>query len=284
LVRRELQKCKPNSIPIIIIDEFDNLKDNDARELTAHVIKSLYDYTVNATIILVGVADDLRELISNHQSLPRTIVQIKLERMKDTELNELLDSRLNRTPILLSGDARWTIVKLSRGLPYYAHILGKHSAQSAVSGKRIVITSSDVAAAMDRLIVDSGQSLEDDYKNATTSNQVDNFFTEVLLSCAIADADESGFFTATSVVDALNNVYKEKKRHAHIQRHMTEFISERRGKILIRRGAARQYRYRFSDPMMQPYVIMKGIRDGHIDSELRSKHTIVEQPTLPNVN
>jgi Cdc6-like AAA superfamily ATPase len=55
IIRRELQKCSPNSIPIIIIDEFDKLRNREARELTAHVIKSLHDNaaTVNTTVILV---------------------------------------------------------------------------------------------------------------------------------------------------------------------------------------------------------------------------------------
>jgi Cdc6-like AAA superfamily ATPase len=81
-------KCRSNAIPIIIIDEFDKLRDQSARELTAHIIKSLYDNaaTVNATIILVGVAEDVRELVNDHQSLKRALTEVKMERMKSREL------------------------------------------------------------------------------------------------------------------------------------------------------------------------------------------------------
>jgi hypothetical protein len=41
-------------------------------------------------------------------------------------------------------------------------------------------------------------------------------------------------------------------------------MSDERGPILIRRGTERQYRYRFSDPMMQPYILMRGMREGII--------------------
>ncbi len=51
----------------------------------------------------------------------------------------------------------------------------------------------------------------------------------------------------------------------------------------MRRGDERQYRFRFNDPMMQPYVIIKGIRDGMIDEETRKKLLYREQPSLPNV-
>ena len=40
IILREFQKCKPNAIPILIIDEFDKLRDQSARELTAHVIRT----------------------------------------------------------------------------------------------------------------------------------------------------------------------------------------------------------------------------------------------------
>ena len=48
---------------------------------------------------------------------------------------------------------------------------------------------------------------------------------------------------------------------AAFQQHLKNFITDEGGKVLIRKGRERAYRFRFNDPMMQPYVIMKGIRD-----------------------
>ena len=279
IIRRELQKCRPNAIPIIIIDEFDKLKDKAARELTAHVIKSLYDNadTVNTTVILVGVAEDIRELIEDHKSLKRALTEVKMERMKTPELNEVLDKRLRLTPLKIVPDARWTIVTLSRGMPYYVQMLGKYSSMHTTQSHKLKIDVANVEAAMDRLIEDSGQSFQDDYKEAVYSNQSDNLFKEVLLGCALAQTDESGFFTPTNVIEPLNSILHERKRHAHFDRHLREFISQKRGQILIRRGDERQYRFRFSDPMMQPYIIIKGIRSGMIDDETRKKLLYREQ-------
>lgn len=285
IIRRELQKCRPNAIPIIIIDEFDKVINESARELTAHVIKALYDdaATINTTVIIVGVAEDIRELIEDHKSLTRALTEIKMERMDTHELNEILDKRLRRTPMEINGDARWTIVTLSRGMPYYVQMLGKYASIDAVRRKKMKIETQDVEAAMDRLIVDSGQSFQDDYKQATQSNQTDNLFKQVLLGCALARTDEYGFFTPTNVIEPLNSILHEHRRHAHFDRHLREFVSDKRGAVLIRRGDERQYRFRFNDPMMQPYVIIKGIRDGMIDEETRKKLLYREQPSLPNV-
>jgi hypothetical protein len=140
-----------------------------------------------------------------------------------------------------------------------------------------------VDLAMDKFIGESGQSFQDEYRRATDSNQPDNLFAEVLLACALADTNEAGLFTPTSIIEPLNTILKERRRHAHFQRHLSEFLAERRGRILIRRGDARQFRYRFADPMMQPYVIIKGIRDGMVDETTRARLSYPEEPLLPNV-
>ncbi|WP_275226222.1 AAA family ATPase [Novosphingobium album (ex Liu et al. 2023)] len=281
IVRRELQKCRADATPIIIIDEYDKLSDGNARLLTANVIKYLYDYSANVTIILVGVAEDIVSLIEDHQSIDRAISQIKLNRMSDFELNEVIDKRLSKTVMKISGDARWTIVTLSRGLPYFTQMLGKYSAVQAAKRRSLKIDVEDVEAAMDTFIVDSEEKMQEAYRKATESNQKDNFFKQVLLACALAKTDQFGFFTPTDVIQPYSAIVGKKKTHAHFQRHLTEFISETRGKILIRRGGERQYRFRFSDPMMQPFVIIRGIQERLIDPQSRKRLLEQEQPGLP---
>jgi len=66
-VRRELEAIfKPVDIPIIIIDEFDKIENVNCHSLMANTIKALSDYAVNVTVVLVGVADNVNELIGEH--------------------------------------------------------------------------------------------------------------------------------------------------------------------------------------------------------------------------
>ncbi|MCB1421367.1 MAG: AAA family ATPase [Nitratireductor sp.] len=282
-VRRELQKCKPNAIPIIIFDEFDKLRDALSRELFANLIKYLYDYSLNTTIILVGVAEDVSSLIADHQSLDRALAQIKLNRMSDTELNDVIDTRLGKTRLELDGDARWTVITLSRGLPYFTQMLTKYAAKAAIDERSLIIKPSHVRAAMDRFIVEADQSFQDAYSLATDSPQKGHLFKEVLLACALAQTDQSGFFTPTNVIEPLSGIVGQRKQHAHFSRHLSEFISEDRGKVLMRRGHERNYRFRFRDPMMQPYVIIKGINENMIGRDAQEVIFQREQPFLPNV-
>ena len=50
--------------------------------------------------------------------------------------------------------------------------------------------------------------------------------------------------------------------------HMNAFTEPERGCVLQRFGTARNYRYRFADPLMQPYVILKGLNDGRLTDEI----------------
>lgn len=42
-------------------------------------------------------------------------------------------------------------------------------------------------------------------------------------------------------------------------------LSGERGPVLTKAGKKRAFRYRFVNPLMQPYVLMRGIDEGRID-------------------
>lgn len=41
--------------------------------------------------------------------------------------------------------------------------------------------------------------------------------------------------------------------------HLNDFCDASRGPIVERRGVKRKFRYRFCDPLMQPYIVMQGV-------------------------
>ncbi len=279
IIRRELAKCGANSLPIIIIDEYNEIIDESAKILTANLIKELYDFSISTTVILVGVAENISELVEDHNSIGRAIIQIPLARMSESELREIINSRVGRTVMSFDVASIWTIIKLSKGLPYITHTMSKHAAMSAIKKQHLVVTNEDVDAAMDEFIADSETSFKDDYREATNSNQANNF-KQSLLACALAKPDEEGFFTATDVVEPFSSIMKERKQIAHFDKHLRRFSGELGGNTLIKRGGERQQKFRFKDPMMQSYVIIRGIRDRMITDETRASLLQQEQPSL----
>lgn len=278
-IRRELQKINPNALPIIILDEYDKLIDEDAKALTANLIKELYDFAVHTTVILVGVAENISQLVADHASIGRALVDVPLSRMSEDELKEIIRQRATQTPLTFSNDAVWTIVTLSRGLPFFTQTLSKLAASSAIRDRRLQVDNKDVQAAMKRFTEDTAVSFRDAYRSATQTNQRSNL-QESLLACALARCNDEGFFKAVDVVEPLSAIMKEKRRIAHFDKHLRRFSSSEGGNVLTRRGGERQQTFRFTDPMMQPYVIMRGIQSGMIDDSAKSLLLQKEQGEL----
>jgi len=61
---------------------------------------------------------------------------------------------------------------------------------------------------------------------------------------------------------------------------LSNFAAAKRGLILERVGEPRSYRFRFKNPAMQPYVIMRGIRENVIDEGAKRALSSPEQPDL----
>ena len=80
-----------NAVLIVIIDELDRLHDKRTKQLFADTIKTLSDHSVPASLILVGVADTVEELIQQHQSIERALVQVRMPRMSSVMSQKYID-------------------------------------------------------------------------------------------------------------------------------------------------------------------------------------------------
>jgi hypothetical protein len=167
--------------------------DEDAKKLMANLIKEFYDFSLTTTTILVGGAENISELVEGHQSIDRAIVEIPLSRMSDDELREIIEKRASRTVMTFSTDAIWTIIVLSRGLPYFTQTLSKHAAIQVVDNKRIEVTNDDVEASMTRFIEDSQKSFKEAYRAAIRSNQ-DHFLRTVAIGLCLSKDRRRGIF------------------------------------------------------------------------------------------
>jgi hypothetical protein len=283
-VRRELEAIfKPSDIPIIIIDEYNKVTDPTCHALMANTIKALSDYAVNVTIVLVGVADNVNELMGEHPSIQRCVEQVPMPRMSPSERKGILDKIIPRLGMKLNGDALWKIVHLSRGLPSYVHALGLYAAQTAIDRKSLQIIEDDVDAAIKRVLAKSEESIQEDYAKAIHSNRSDSLYKQVLLACALADTDDRGNFAPLAVCKPLTKILGREREVeiAAFQQHLKNFITDERAKMLVRKGRERAYRFRFRDPLMQPYVIMRGIEQGLVDKKAIDVLSYPAEPKLP---
>lgn len=267
---------------LIIIDEFDRLKDPSSRIQMAETIKTLSDHVVNATLILVGVADAVDELIAEHRSIQRALVQVPMPRMARYELMEILANGWKKSGMTSEEGVDDWIALLSQGLPHYTHSLGLYAAFKAIEADRTSVTAQDVFEAT-RTTVEKSHTVLADYNKAISSPQKRNLFAKVLQACALASADEMGYFTAAAVSVPMSAIMRKPFYIPNFSRHLANLSEQKRGAILKKTGEPRRVRFRFSDPMMQAFVIIHDYANGSLTNQLleesrgRSKETNPDQ-------
>jgi Cdc6-like AAA superfamily ATPase len=266
-VRRVLSVVAQTSLPILIIDEFDRLPEQ-ARRGFADTIKTLSDHAVRATVVLVGVADTVDQLIREHQSIERALVQIRMPRMSREEVEEIVSTGLKRLEMEIDPAAMRRICVLSQGLPHYTHLLCLHASRAALEGDTLTISEPILDEAIKRAIDGAQHSIRNAWHEAVRSARKDSLFADVLLACALAESDELGFFAAQDVRVPLKAITGKKADIPTFARHLNEFCEIARGPILQKAGHERRYRYRFVNPLMQPFVVMNGVLTSRIAKPL----------------
>jgi Cdc6-like AAA superfamily ATPase len=248
---------------LIVLDELDRLEDPSVSGLLADTIKGLSDHAVDATLLLVGVADSVDSLIAEHQSVERALVQVRMPRMSRTELFEIIDKGLQKVGMIIEPAARDRIADLSQGLPHYTHLLALNASQRAALQGRVEVLVTDVRSAIDAALSNAQQSIISSYHKATASPR-ENLYPQVLLACALAKQDSLGYFAAVDVRSPLSLIMGREYDIPAFSQHLNAFCELSRGPVLQRSGTPRRFRFRFVNPLMQPFVVMDGIKVGRI--------------------
>lgn len=263
-IRLGLRKFALRQPLALFFDEFNELADSTAIGLLANTIKALSDHIEPITLCPVGVAEDLDALLEGHLSAIRAIVQIKMPRMTRDELEDIGTRGLKRLDMTISEDALRLVRVIPRGLPQYAHLIAQEGARQALLGDRDEITRSDVMGGLEVGLSKLDRSLSRAYEQATYSPRKTRL-KEVLLACSIAKLGDMGDFSPSDVRAPYSRIIKEDVDIDRFNPQLTTLATTR--DILVREGEERRWRYRFRDPLMEPYVLLDGLRTGAISPE-----------------
>ncbi|MET3510812.1 ATP-binding protein [Plantibacter flavus] len=252
---------------LVILDEFDRLGGWQATLAFSDLIKSLSDDLIPISLMIVGVADDIDGLIRGHQSIVRNIRQVAMPRMSSAELASILtggyDAYSKKSGDSLSCDtaAANSVANISQGFPYYTHLLGGAAGAAAVKSGKDLVTRETVFMAMVRAVDDTSHAIRSSYTEAVTA-RADARLVPTLLACALATNDELGFFSSTDVAQALTKQTGSKRGPGHVNTHLKRFASEPIWLLEERRHGERRIRYRFRDPLMRPFILIKALESG----------------------
>lgn len=250
---------------IIVVDEFDQVLDDTTVQQFASLIKALSDYLALTTLILVGVADTVDDLIEDHASINRATIQVALPRMSLRELRDIIQSRYDLAGLTASPEILGRMAWLAQGLPHYAHRLGQEAGYSAIDRSTLTVAEEDVGRAVTVAVEHSQESIRTAYRNATASPQPQALFKTVLLASALTPTDELGYFAPADVRHPLLRLTGRAYDYPQFVRHLKQFAAPERGDVLEAIGQSRKWRYRFADPLLRPYVVLSALADNVLD-------------------
>jgi hypothetical protein len=121
---------------VLVLDEFDCVADGQARVRLAEAMKQASDRGSPLSVVLVGVAASPEELLGGHPLVRRNLVRVPLPLLSDEEIEEIVGAGAEDCGIGFPPAARMVIVRIARGVPHVAHLLGLRVAQAVVARGR----------------------------------------------------------------------------------------------------------------------------------------------------
>jgi hypothetical protein len=231
---------------LLLVDEFDAIKDSTEKLKMAELIKQLSDSGSPFKIMVVGIAETGDELTSAHPSVQRCLRETKLNRMKDSELRPIVTIGAAAIHLTFSESAVDAIVRLSAGYPHFTHLLALKCAEDAIGASRQKIEKVHLEEAMKHSVTDAEGTLTRIYEESTRAPSP--MYAHILAAAASLETDE---FTSSDLRIAIEARTGEVVSQGSLNNYFTLLMSSEGNKILRRvtKGV-----YRFEDPRMRSYV------------------------------
>lgn len=239
----------------IVFDDFDRVADAATRTQMRAVAEATAEAAPNVTLVFVGCAATGDGVMAPSFSL----VPVHVTRMTADESIEAVLRALRAIEMRAEDSVVERIATLANGLPQVTQGLAHAAASAASEAGVAIIGNAQLDAAVKAVIAHADATVADAYEQATVRARR-GIYPEILLSCALAPRDEYGTFTVAGVCDTVTRIVRREVRG--LTNQVSALTEDGRGAILHKQGAAKLARYRFVDPRLEPYILMRGLEDG----------------------
>jgi Cdc6-like AAA superfamily ATPase len=241
---------------VLIIDEYDRVTTEETQAKLAELIKNMSDAGAPVTLLIIGVAENVTQLLGQHPSLQRTIVTIPMPLMSARELDGILATGEAKSGLRFDPAVRRQVVDFAQGLPYHAQLLGLLAARSATRRQAPTIERSDLRYAVERAAEEAEARLKQAYDLAVGPHE-NASFRDVLFYAARCRTDEFGGFTAADVAAAANELGQEGLTMLALQYPLKKLTEPTRGAVLRRIITAGGLRYQFASQSMRFHALLR---------------------------
>ncbi len=240
---------------LLIIDEFDRVRDAQTKTRVAEMIKHFSDARSAAKIVIVGVAETLNDLIGQHESLSRSLAQIGLGRMEELELQDIITRGSQRIGADFERSVASKVVRLADGFPHFVHLLCMYSSLYAGdtlksdTNAKPYVGDREYHLGLKSAISKSEHSLKEDYESSVVTTRKKSDIYELTLR-AMALSEERDV-QVRELARHASWLASEEYRPEKFSNALGELIKPERRRVLTK---VRDGYYKFTNPLMRPYV------------------------------
>ncbi|MFQ3595732.1 MAG: ATP-binding protein [Sphingomonadaceae bacterium] len=187
---------------ILILDEYDRVRDPAFRRDVAELIKNLSDRAARVQLVLTGVASNLDELVGFTPSIRRNIVGLGVGPMDPADMEDILARAEGATGMIFAAGARELVGRMAAGSPYLVRLLGSRAALLALDEGRAEVTPADVLAGTQAVLAEWNAGLPGRIQRLLARSEVQRAWP-VLIAAARASGTPDGWFTAEDLATEL---------------------------------------------------------------------------------
>lgn len=217
------------------------------------MVKDLSDNNPLVTILIVGIGDNVIQLIGEHPSVARCLGQIKLPRMSEREVGKIIDIGMEYLDMSIDLSVKQDVIRLSQGFPYYTHLIMEYLTLKTLNTNSVIIKKQHLSAAIFEAVNDVDQVTKHAYEKAIDTNNGDDY-KEILYICASLNGDEQGRFKCSEVLDKYEYFVNNGLSHSQVLYRLNKLCGIDKGGILEK---ATKMKYRFRNPLVKAYINIK---------------------------
>jgi Cdc6-like AAA superfamily ATPase len=229
---------------LVIIDELDLVRDT----------RGLASFLKNASssdlkFVLVGIAQNISDLLSDHQSIERIAVPIQVPRMTEEELSLIIERAMKNLAELglhytFNRSASRILARLAWGFPWFVHLLGQSALLTAHRANRTTVTRDDVDFAVQSLVKNRlAQQFRDLYQMAVRESYKREMVLRTFALWRSQDIPTRDIYRVLGRLDVMNP-----------SPYVGHLSSDLYGRILLRPPFQERGILRFANEMFKVYV------------------------------
>jgi len=228
---------------LIMIDEFDAIENKKG---FSSIVKTCSSEFVKFGVI--GIANNISELISDHKSIGRQIDTVRAPTMSKSELMQIINNAEHKVnnEISFSRNSKMLIAEMSEEFPYFTHLMGQKCIIEAFELGKNNIDKKDVESVSEKI---SGGKLRTNYEDIYHDAVKQSEDREILLKL-FAEEDSNEISTS--------DVYGEAKEMgmSNPSQLMKELTGGEGEEGVLKKVRPRYYR--FTDPVFKVYARKRG--------------------------